>query len=188
MWPSPNEDQFLKLYQSKQLKFGFIILCPEHTIPLLKQTVNSIVNHYRQIPYVCVTDETASKEDLEEMKAICPTYKAGKTYSSLINLGMKKAPAEWNFLVCAGSTMRANMDRRFSCFVEGDGDILYPIAERKCNFVDGTINGLFLNKKMFKKVGDMAETCPWDICKTIWAAQAIDVGCRFKAIANCKIC
>lgn len=178
----------MRLYQFKELKFGFVILCPEHTVLLLQQTAKSIANRYPTIPYVCVTDDTASKEDLEEMKKVCPTYKARGTYSSLINVGMKHAPAEWNFLVCAGSTMRGNMDQKFSLFVENEKDILYPIAERKCNFVDGTINGIFLNKKTFKQVGDMDENCRWEICKTFWAAEAVELGCRFKAVANSKIC
>lgn len=101
---------------------------------------------------------------------------------------MRHAPADWNFLVCAGATIRSGLDRKFAFFVEDEKDILFPIAENKPYFVDGTLNGIFIHKKTFKEVGEWGEDNDLAWVKTLWALNAIDKGCKFKAIANSKIC
>lgn len=178
----------MKLYTHKDLKCGFVILCPDHAVKLLESTANSIKNRYSGVPFVCATDETANTQDLKEMRLICPTYKGKGTFSSLINTGMKHAPADWNFIVCAGVTIRSKLDQKFSFFVSSEKDILFPIAENKTYFVDGTLNGIFMHKKTFKEVGDWDEHKDLCMVKTFWALEAIDKGCVFKAIANSKIC
>lgn len=178
----------MKLYTHKDLKCGFVILCPDHAVKLLQSTANSIKNRYAGVPFICATDDTANAQDLKEMKQICPTYKAKGTFSSLINTGMRHAPADWNFLVCAGATIRSGLDRKFAFFVEDEKDILFPIAENKPYFVDGTLNGIFIHKKTFKEVGEWGEDNDLAWVKTLWALNAIDKGCKFKAIANSKIC
>lgn len=165
-----------------------MILCPDHAVKLLQSTANSIKNRYVGFPFICATDDTANTQDLKEMKEICPAYKGKGTFSSLINIGMKNAPAEWNFLVCAGATIRSGLDRKFSLFVENEKDILFPIAENKPYFVDGTLNGIFIHKKTFKEIGNWDEDGDLAWVKTLWALAAIDKGCKFKAIANSKIC
>lgn len=165
-----------------------MILCPDHAVKLLQSTANSLKNRYPGIPFICVTDETANTQDIKEMKEICPTFKGKGTFSSLINLGMKQAPADWNFLVCAGATVRSGLTRKFSYFVESEKDILFPIAEKNANFVDGSLNGIFIHKKTFKEIGKWDEDANLALVKTIWALAAIDKGCKFKAIANSKIC
>lgn len=165
-----------------------MILCPDHAVKLLQSTANSLKNRYVGVPFVCVTDDTANAQDIKEMKQICPTYKGKGTFSSLINVGMNHAPAEWNFLVCAGATVRSGLDRKFAFFIDSEKDILFPIAENKAHFVDGTLNGIFMNKKTFKEVGNWNEKGDLALVKTLWALDAIDKGCKFKAIANSKIC
>jgi len=178
----------LKMYSHKDLKCGFVILCPEHTVGLLKCTVNSIKCRYPDLPMVCVTDDSATAADMKEMKAICPTYKGKSTFSSLINVGMRHAPAEWSFILCAGVTVNWKMDERFSYFTESEKDILFPIVEKKAHFVDATLNGLFINKKTWKEVGDMANEGTFEEIKIMWALEAIDKGVKFKAIAGSKVC
>lgn len=178
----------MKMYSHKSLKCGFVILCPEHTIGLLKTTANSIKVRYPELPLIFATDDTATAADMKEMKEICPTYKGKATFSSLINVGMRHAPAEWNFIVCAGATLRWKMDERFAYFVDSEKDILFPIAENKTNFVDATLNGLFINKKTWKEVGEMADVGTFEAIKLMWAIEAIDKGVKFKAIAGSKIC
>ena len=178
----------MKMYSHKALKCGFVILCPEHAIGLLKTTMNSIKSRYTDIPVICATDDTANVEDMKEMNTLCPTYKGKTTFSSLINVGMRHAPAEWNFIICAGATVRWKMDQRFAYFVENEKDILFPIAENKTNFVDATLNGLFINKKTWKEVGEMADIGPFEVIKLMWAMEAIDKGVKFKAIAGSKLC
>jgi hypothetical protein len=178
----------LKLYQHKQLDCGFVILCPEHTVKLLQQTVGSIRSNYGDNPCICVTDETINAEDMAAMRRICPTFKGRSTFSSLINVGMKQAPAPWNFIVMAGSYIRPRLDQKFSLFLESEKDILYPIANGKYAFDEATINGLFMHKDTFKLVGDMANVGRWDVVKLMWAMDAIAKDVRFKAVANSKLC
>jgi len=177
-----------KLYTHKNLSCGFVILCADHNIKLAHITIKSIKAKYWGLPYICVLDDSANDQDMREISNICQAYRGKGTYSSLINLGMQYAPADWNFLIMAGTSLRSKLDQKFSYFIDNDKDILFPIVDRKYNFVEGTLNGLFINKKTYQEIGNMADNNPLEICKLMWALDALDKGCRFKAIANSKLC
>lgn len=176
-----------KLYARKELKCGFIILCPQPNVNLLRGTIRSIQSRY-DVPYICVADDSVQEKEMRELKAVCPTYRGKKTFSSLINLGFKHAPAEWNILTVAGTIVRAGLDQKFGLFVDSDKDILFPVAGGKMNFVEGTINGLFINRKTFKEVGEFADEPSLEMAKAIWGVQAVEKGCKFKAIVGSKMC
>jgi hypothetical protein len=176
------------IYENKKLNYGFIILCSDRAVKLLQSTARSIKNRYEGIPYICATDDSAKDRDLKEMQEVCPTFKGKDTFSSLINTGIKNSKTEWNFIVFAGSTIRPRLDLRFFVFVENESDILFPIAENKYDFISGTLNGILINKKTYKKIGNIGEEGSLEFVKTIWACKAIEKGCTFKAIANTKIC
>lgn len=176
------------MYKSKNIDFGFIILNPESNPSLLKNTVNSISNKFEKAQYICATEKTVKTDSFKEMKAICPTFKGEGTYTSLMNVGMKHAPAEWNFFIMAGTYVRPQLDQKFSFFMENEKDILFPIVENKYNFVDATLNGLLVHKTCFKEVGNMAEIGPFEVCKLMWALDAMDKGYKFKAILGVKLC
>lgn len=178
----------MKLYTYKDLKYGFLILCPDHEIKHLESTVNSIKSRYPGVPYICAADNTANLQDVAEMKLICPTFKGKSTFSSLINIGMKNAPVEWIFILCAGVTVRPKLNHKFSYFIESEKDILFPISDNKPYFVDGTLNGIFMHKNTFKEIGNWPENENLTWVKTMWSLEAIAKGCQFKAIANTKIC
>ena len=178
----------MKLYSHKDLNCGFVILCSEHAVGLLKSTVNSIKNRYPDIPMVCATDNAATANDLKEMKLICPTYKGKDTFSSLINVGMRHAPAEWNFIVVAGVTVRWKLDEKFAYFIENNKDILFPIVDNKTDFIDATLNGLFINKKTWLEVGEMEDKGNFEHIKANWAYSAMKHGVKFKAIAGTRMC
>jgi hypothetical protein len=178
----------MKLYVKKKLDYGFIILCHDNNIGLLKSTANSIKRRYEGVPYICITEKDAKTIDIKSMKDVCPTFKGKSTFSSLINSGMKNTKAEWNFIVFAGTTVRSRMDEKFFLFINSKKDVLFPIADNKTDFVSGTLNGLLLNKETFKEIGDIEENGSLDYVKTMWACEAIQKGCNFKAIANTKIC
>lgn len=178
----------MKLYTYKPFSYGFVILCHDHGVKLVKNTAASIQRNYPKAPILCVADSSANADDLKELKKICPTVKGKDTFSSGINAGMKKAPADWNFIVIAGTWVRPQLDIRFSYFMESEKDILFPIADGQYNFVDGTLNGLLIHKKTFKEIGDMASDNPLEICKLMWALDAIALGCVFKAVIGTKIC
>lgn len=178
----------MKLYQHKKLDFGFVILCSERAVKLLQCTANSVRKRYPGVDYICCTDDTAKPRDIKEMKEICPTFKGKDTFSSLINVGIKNSKSDWNFIVFAGSTVPSKLDLRYFYFIESEKDILFPVVERKWDFVSGTLNGILVHKETFKSIGNIENEGSLEFVKTMWACKAIEKGCRFKAVANIKIC
>jgi hypothetical protein len=106
----------------------------------LGATASSIKNHYPNLPYIAVVDESATKEDVAEMKKNCPIYKGKNTITSLINVGMRHAPSDWAFMIFAGSNVRPKLDEKFSFYITNDKDVLFPIANNKYNFIEATLN------------------------------------------------
>lgn len=171
-----------------------IILCPERNIAGLKCSVGSIKRHFYDREIICVTGKNVIAEDVKEMKSICPVYKGKNTITSLINVGMKKIKGEWGFIMYVGSYVRPGMEKKIVRFVESPKDVLYPVVDRKINFVDGSSNGILLNKTTFKEVGDFADepmykfgTNDFELAKLLWAMDAIEHGCKFKGIVGLKI-
>jgi hypothetical protein len=164
-----------------------VVLNPESNPSLLRNTVNSIRGKY-DVPVISVTENSVKTQPFKEMNEICPTCKGKDTYTSLINAGMKHPPADWNFIVIAGTYIRHRLDNKYSMFIESEKDILFPIVDRKYEFVEATLNGLLLHKNCLKEVGKMAEVGPYEICKLMWALDAVEKGYKFKAILGAKLC
>ena len=177
-----------KLYVSKSINFGFVIICPSNNIGQIKTTINSIKHIYHTEKYICVVPEECHVDDLKEMNKFCCTIKGGDTITSLINAGMDKATCnEWNFLVIAGTWIRGGLDKKYSYFIESEKDILFPIVDRQTNFVDGSINGFLMHKKGWKEIGHFPSDNPLEICKLMWTMDAIDKGYKFKAVLGTAI-
>lgn len=176
------------MYSHKDLDYGFIILCPDSNTALLKSTVSSITARHLEKNFFAVSADSISTKDFKEMKNFCPIYKGGSTITSLINTGMSKTKNEWNFIFFAGVVVRRKINDRFSYFVNDTKDILFPVINGKTNFIDATLNGIFLNKKTWDLVGNMEDEGSLEFVKCIWAAKAIESGVKFKAIAGAKIC
>jgi len=175
------------MYQYKQVDFGFVVLCPERNMGGLKSTIRSIKNYFPDSHQLCIAPSDAIKEEIKEMKDICPTEKGGDTYTSLINKGMAKAKAPWNFLMFAGSYLRTRFYHKYAYFVEDEKDILFPIVDRHYCFVDGSLNGVLVHKAAFKEIGNMNEKFDIGEAKALWAAQGVEKGFRFKALMGAKI-
>jgi hypothetical protein len=80
-------------------------------------------------------------------------------------------------------------------FIKDDKDILFPVIDRKTNFIDGSMNGIIIRKSTFLKVGNFQTQTMQkktaneiELIKTFWALDAIENGCTFKAIVGMKIC
>lgn len=186
----------MELYKYKALSFGFIVISPEFNLGRLKSTTNSIKRNYPGASAICVLPKHAKAADLKEYKELCPTYKGNDTITSLINTGIDKGHKEWNLVIIEGSWMRQNIVPQFSKFVESTRDILFPIsaeydkagklARLNDNFVDGTINGILIHRDTFKEVGNF-DNIQLEHSKILWAAKAIECGCRFKGVIGVKI-
>lgn len=178
-----------RLYQYKQIQYGFIIISPDANQGRVKTTISSLRHNYPEAAILCTTPEDSHPDNVKEIKRLCPCKFGGKTITSLINAGLAEPPCcEWNFVVVAGTWVRGNLDKKFSLFIESNKDILFPIADRKTSFVDGTINGILLHQKTFEEIGPMGSDNPLPICKMMWTLDAIEKGCRFKAILGTAIC
>ena len=177
----------MKLYQPKELKYHFVILCLDDNVSRIRTTLSSIKAGYNCHCSVVVSENVHEDDVSEAKRIILPVTVGGKTVTSLINAGMRNGGPEWNLLVVAGTWVRPGLIHKYSSFVESEKDILFPVIDRKYTFIDGTINGILMHRKTFQEVGDFADDNPLDICKTFWTIDAIEKGCRFKAIVGSKL-
>ncbi len=205
----------MKLYHYDPVNFGFIVLSTdEHNIAQLRATANSIKKQYgTDTSVICVVPACLSKDDIKEIKEICPVYQGENTITSLINLGMKKGHKEWNILVMEGVYVNIDIVKKLFTFAESEKEILYPIVTQSNRrvqqpirgqkfskkwtrpvkitwaFEDSTLNGIAIHADAFKEIGDF--TCRTDslvLSKLEWRLYAEAKGYRFKAILGAKIC
>jgi len=171
----------------KALNYGFIIIAPDNNPKLVELTASSVRNKYPNSPFICIVTSEISPENAQEISRICPTFQADNSYSSLINEGMKNPPSDWNLIVISGTSIRNRFFRKYSCFVQSDKDILFPVVDRKWNFVDATVNGIFLHRNTFKELGAMPQHPTIQECKANWAYEAINKGYKFKAVIGTSL-
>ena len=88
------------------------------------------------------------------------------------------------------------MDKKFSLFVEDEKDILFPIFTEynkegfpkkiRSNFEEATLNGMMIHQKTFKAVGPFNDES-LTVSKFLWAVEATQKGCRFKAVLGTRL-
>lgn len=170
--------------EPKELNCGFIIIAPDNNPKLVEITASSIRNKYSKSPFICIVTSEISPEDAREISQMCPTYQAQNSYSSLINEGIKNSPSDWNLVVISGTSIRSRFFRKYSCFIKSEKDILFPVVDRKWNFVDATVNGIFMHKNVHGEVGDIPQLNTIQECKAVWAVDALNKGYKFKAVVG----
>jgi hypothetical protein len=177
------------MFINKDLDFGFVVLCPQPNIALLTNTAKSLKIYHEKYPYVGVVSNLATPPVIKEMKDAGHTvYKAKDTITSMLNTGLRNCPAEWCIFVMAGSWVRRNLAHKFSRFITEDSDILFPIVDYKCDFINCSLNGLCINKKTFKKVGPFGEQGKLEKLKEEWALYAVGIcNTKFKAILGAQV-
>lgn len=179
--------KYMKLYQYKKLNLGFVILCPDNDLRMIQLTVNSIRSRYDS-QVVAAVSESISEDHLEKANKICPTFCGSDTITSLINVGMDNAPSvEWNMIVMSGMCVKCNLDKKYSYFIESDQDILYAILDGFYSFIDCSLNGLMIHKKVWNKIGPFCTQSPLPLCKLFWAQRAIDLGIKIKGVIGIKM-
>lgn len=178
-----------------KLDIGFIVLCPDKDPYGLKHTVNSLHWVAMTPDVLCVVPGAIATKELTVMEQICPIYQGGDTITSLINMGMEKLQHDWGFILYSGSCLKTNLQRKLELFIKGDRDVLFPIVNRKTNFVEGSSNGILMSKKLFKDVGNFPSPRKsngmlndFEVAKLLWADEASRKGCQFKAVIGLKIC
>lgn len=179
--------------QSK-LDMEVVILCPEFTPNDLKVTLRSVANNCYNRACITVVPDSITPKQLKEAKEICPTYKGGNTFTSLINMGMSKVGAPWAFIVYSGSVVKPYTERKLDLFTTSEKDILFPVVNMKMNFVEGSTNGLLINKKTFQEVGAWPNVVlqnsihnEFEMSKLLWYLDAIPKGVIFKGIIGLRV-
>jgi len=184
-------------FQPKNLKVGFVILCPDGNVGYLQHTIKSLKFWYPDFEYVSVVEQGIHADELKEFKKVCnKTYKGKKTITSLINTGMRNATKGWNLIIMAGSWLRGNELRKYSHFVGDEREVIFPICscERDgkkfwvTEWEHGTLNGILMHTSTFKEVGPFADVkTPLNISKLMWGLDACARGIKIKPILGPKI-
>jgi hypothetical protein len=177
------------------LDIGLIVLCPDRNIGGLRNTAGSVLFHFYDRECIAVAGDDVTKEELVQMEKHCvKAYKGKNTITSLVNKGMRHLKHKWGFIVFAGSRVQPFMERKLADFVASDTDILYPLVEGKYNFVEGSFNGVLINKKFFNKVGKFPEddlqkqgVNDFELAKLLWSIEAIEQGATFKGICGLRV-
>lgn len=168
-------------YRPVPMDLGFIVLGFDGDPSKIGLTLKSIEKYYSGAKTVVVVPE-GIKVDFKGAKV------GGTSYTSLINTGMQKPPAEWNVIVLAGVNIKEKLDHRYSVFMESRRDIFFPLIWGKYNFLDAPLNGLTIHRDTFKEVGPFAANeANLEICKMMWFFDATDKGCKFKAVAGTRM-
>jgi len=180
--------------QIKDFDFSVIVLCPQRNFGGLKATVGTAKLWYPNSDPICVVANDATKEEINEFKTLCPVYKGKDTITSLMNVGMKRIKNKWGMFVMAGARLTSCIDKKILAFLEDEKDIIYAIIDNKHEFTESSLNGLTINKKTFEEVGEFPTGAmikegfnDLEFAKLLWALDAIDKKCKFKAILGLKI-
>lgn len=188
----------MELHKNKSLSYGFVILSLHGDIGRIKTTLNSIKRNDREdAPCAVACAKDTSTAELKNIKAVCPNSHRGKdTITSLINKGMQKGHKEWNLILMEGTVLRRGIMDKYARFIESEKDILFPIimeydregnvVNTHANFVDSVLNGLLMHHDTFKMMGAFGDN-PLEIEKTLWATEAKEKGCKFKAILGTRL-
>ncbi len=180
------------------MEICFIVLSTDKNTRTLKATCNSLQFHNQH--KICIVNNDIDKIKLKEFKEYCPTYVGENTWASLINTGIKNTKYDWNIFVVSGSRISKSTIVKLNTFCKNDKDIIFPITDFKMNFVEGSINGLLINKNTFQEVGEFStslkEFCfltkkgkfnEFELVKSLWGASAVEKGCRFKGVVGLNI-
>lgn len=169
------------MYRPAHMDLGFVILGYDGDPNKIQTTLNSISRSYRDAKSTIAVPE-AHKECFKGVRT------GGDSITSLINAGMEKPPAEWNAFVLAGVRVSERLDQRYAVFMENRLDIFYPLVWGKTNFIDSPLNGLTVHRDTYPEIGKFGVDLSIEICKMMWFLDASDRGCKFKAVAGCRMC
>ena len=186
------------------LEFTFIVINLDDNLQGLIQTKNSIRSNFSQ-DIINIVNHKINADDFEKMNKICESFKCKNEISikcdetdkvpEFINTGLKNIKTEWGFFLVAGSHIFPSVFRKIQFFLKSPKDIMYPVLDKKRIYFDqASINGLFVNKKAIKDVGEMPtdmwkeNTSMLTLSKRFWQQEAIQKGYTFKGIVGMRIC
>jgi len=168
------------MYEAKKLDVTLGIVSLNAYFYEIQKTVNSA----NFLTWDCEKIAVIPFETNLEKPVSCQVTNGGYCITTMIDSLVKNAKTEWIHIVFAGTYLKKSIDEKYSRYISGYKDILFPVVDRIWNFVDGSINGLMLSKKLHEEVGDFGSGDNLQLTKLIWAHKAIEKGCKFKAIVG----
>ena len=108
----------------------------------------------------------------------------GMCITSMIDAACSHSKTEWVYTVLAGSILKKGIDCKISKYIKSERDVIFPVVDRIWNFVDGSINGLLLNRNFHSEVGELGFGKNLQYTKLIWADKAMQKGANFKGIVG----
>ena len=92
-----------------------------------------------------------------------------------------------------GSRVQPYVERKLK-FAESPSDVLFPVVEKRYDFVSSSFNGVMINTKFFQEVGDFPECTmikegmnDFEMAKLFWCMAAIEKKATFKGIIGLRI-
>lgn len=174
------------MYEPKELDVSVAIVVADKATNKINETLRYNYEHFIKYKKILVTNDLKfNYYNQEEKYDIYGT----DSYQILENydIAMHNCKTEWCFLVQAGSYLNKNIIKTLSKFILSDKDIIFPVKKRVYEFTKNPLNGLLINKNTYNKIGKFGKDNPIDIIKLLWANDAVNYGCLFKAIVGLNI-
>jgi hypothetical protein len=169
-------------YQAKDLDMCVAIISIDGNTSGILKTQRSMDFLSKNYPSITVMPENIELDSDQEIST--PIYQGGNCITSMFDVAISKSLAPWVYLIFAGSIIRKKIDIKLSKYVEAESDVLFPVVDRIWNFIDGSVNGILINKNFHKSVGNFGSGNPLKVTKLNWAEMALEKGVQFKAIVG----
>ena len=167
------------LYCEKDLDITVIIISVDGDYSKIEKIYNSTNFLSKNYKSIALIPDGRSIEPCS-----CKVYTGGNCITSLIDFGIEKADSEWAYCVFSGSVIKKSIDKKLGKYVETEKDVLFPVVNRIWNFIDGSMNGILINKNFYQSVGKFGSGNTLQNTKLMWAERALEKGVQFKAIVN----
>jgi hypothetical protein len=167
------------MFDLKSLEMEVVIISPSGNDREEAITASTVVNLVKTYDFFVIAPNNTSKKEYKYT-----TFFGENSIAALCNEGIRRCRKDWAYIVFAGSKIRKYVDLKLSKYVESDKDVVFPVVNRKWNFIDGTLNGMLINKNFYSSVGNFKDLNDLQLTKLEWAEKALAKGVRFKAIVN----
>jgi hypothetical protein len=169
------------MYEPIEFNYTLGVLSLDCNPYAINKTINSSQFLYlKHDTKIIIPQDKASEFKMEGRELI----QGGMCITSMIDSACSNSSTDWVYIVLAGTTILKGVDCKISKYIKSDRDILFPVVDRIWNFVDGSINGLLINRHFHGEVGDMGFGKNLQYTKLIWADKAIQKGAKFKGIVG----
>jgi hypothetical protein len=164
----------------KKLDMSLCVISVNRTVQEINKSFESAFYlDYDCGKILCVKpDFDTTGVDLENVKVL----RHGESMTEMVDFACKNSVTEWIYFIFAGTKLAKKIDTKNAMHVTSHKDILFPVINRRWNFVEANLNGLLLNKNFHEEVGDFGAGNDLMVTKLIWADKALQHGAKFKGL------